>query len=58
MMPKITYFAVLPFSRDADGDFLAQAAIDLRSAAEARATAAKMGMLLEEGILGEWTHSH
>jgi|HubBroStandDraft_6_1064221.scaffolds.fasta_scaffold348238_2 hypothetical protein len=27
-MSRITYFAVLPFSRDADGDFLAEAAID------------------------------
>jgi hypothetical protein len=43
-MPKVTYFAVLPYSRDADGDFLAEAAIDVRSAAEARATAARMGV--------------
>jgi len=61
-MPKVTYFAVLPFSRDADGDFLAEAAIDVRSAAEARATAARMGVAGEavafsktgDPQLGEW----
>jgi hypothetical protein len=42
-MPKITYFAVLPFSRDADSDFLPEAAIDVPSATEARATAPRMG---------------
>jgi len=41
-MPRITYFAVLPFSRDADGDFLAEAAIEMRSAEQAKATAARM----------------
>jgi hypothetical protein len=41
-MPRLTYFAVLPFSRDADGDFLAEAAIEVRSAEQARATASRM----------------
>jgi|HubBroStandDraft_4_1064222.scaffolds.fasta_scaffold2176608_1 hypothetical protein len=41
-MPRITYFAVLPFSRDAEGDFLAEAAIEVRSAEEARAVASGM----------------
>jgi hypothetical protein len=41
-MSRITYFAVLPLSRDADGDFLAEAAIDVRSAAEPRATAVRV----------------
>ena len=38
----LTYFAVLPFSRTQDGDFLAEAAIEVRSAVEARAMAARM----------------
>ena len=38
----LTYFAVLPFSRTEDGDFLAEAAIEVRSAVEARAMAARM----------------
>jgi hypothetical protein len=41
-MPDITYFAVLPFSRTEDGDFLAEAAIEVRSAAQARSTASRM----------------
>lgn len=41
-MPRVTYFAVLPFSRDADGDFLAEAAIEARDAEQARAIAARM----------------
>jgi hypothetical protein len=41
-MPEITYFAVLPFSRTEDGDFLAEAAIEVRSAEQARATASRM----------------
>ena len=41
-MPEITYFAVLPFSRTEDGDFLAEAAIEVRSAAQARSTASLM----------------
>jgi hypothetical protein len=62
-MSKITYFAVLPFSRDADGDFLAEAAIDVRSAAEARATASRMAVADRGAVafcktgdsqLGEW----
>jgi hypothetical protein len=62
-MPKVTYFAVLPFSRDADGDFLAESAIDVRSAAEARTTAARMGVADRGAVafsktgdpqLGEW----
>ena len=41
-MPRLTYFAVLPFARDADGDFIAEAAIEVRSADEARSTASRM----------------
>jgi hypothetical protein len=41
-MPEITYFAVLPFSRTDDGDFLAEAAIEVRSAEQAKATASRM----------------
>jgi hypothetical protein len=40
-MPEITYFAVLPFGRTEDGDFLAEAAIEMRSAVEARVMAAR-----------------
>jgi hypothetical protein len=36
------HFAVLPFSRTEDGDFLAEAAVEVRSAVEARATAARI----------------
>jgi hypothetical protein len=61
-MPKVTYFAVLPFSPEADGDFLAEAAIDVCSAAETRATAARMGVAggavafskTGDPQLGEW----
>ena len=41
-MGTITYFAVLPFSRTEDGDFLAEAAIEVRNADLARATARRM----------------
>jgi hypothetical protein len=41
-MPRLTYFAVLPFSRTEDGDFLAEAAIEVRSAEQARSTASRM----------------
>jgi hypothetical protein len=41
-MPPVTYFAVLPFSRTEDGDFLAEAAIEVRSAQQARTTASRM----------------
>jgi hypothetical protein len=41
-MPEITYFAVLPFSRTEEGDFLAEAAIEMRSAEQARSTASRM----------------
>ena len=41
-MPTTTYYAVLPFSRTEDGDFLAEAAIEVRSAAQARAVASNM----------------
>jgi len=41
-MPQVTYFAVLPFSRTTEGDFLAEAAIEMRSAAQAKATALLM----------------
>jgi len=32
MSNRITYFAVLPFSRTEEGDFLAEVAIEARSA--------------------------
>jgi len=41
-MPRLTYFAVLPFSRTEDGDFLAEAVIEARSAEQAKATASRM----------------
>ena len=41
-MPHLTYFAVIPFARDANGDFLAEAAIEVRSADEARSAASRM----------------
>ena len=41
-MPLITYFAVLPFSRSEDGDFIAEAAIEVRSHEQAKATAMRM----------------
>jgi hypothetical protein len=41
-MPDITYFAVLPFSRTEDGDFLAESPIEVRSAEQAKATASRM----------------
>jgi len=59
----LTYFAVLPFSRTEDGDFLAEAAIEVRSAVEARATAARMAGIGHGAVafsktgdpqLGEW----
>ena len=53
----LTYFAVLPFSRTEDGDFLAEAAIEVRSAVEARATAARMAGIERGGtmvILGRY----
>ena len=62
-MPEITYFAVLPFSRTEDGDFLAEAAIEMRSAEQARATASRMAGVERGAIafsktgdpqLGEW----
>jgi hypothetical protein len=43
MSNRITYFAVLPFTRTQDGDFLAEAAIEARSADQARAIASRMG---------------
>lgn len=42
MSTRITYFAVLPFSRTQDGDFLAEAAIEVRNADQARSTARQM----------------
>jgi hypothetical protein len=48
-MTEIPYFAVLPFSRTEDGDFLAEAAIKVRSAAQARAMAARRGRLQQDG---------
>ena len=41
-MPVITCFAVLPFGLTEDGDFLAEAAIEVRSAEQARAMAARI----------------
>jgi hypothetical protein len=41
-VPRITYFVVLPFARDADGDFIAEAAIEVRNADQARSTASLM----------------
>ena len=41
-MPRLTYFVVLPFARDAGGDFIAEAAIEVRSADQARSTASRM----------------
>jgi hypothetical protein len=42
-VPNITYIAVLPFSRTEAGDFLAEAAIKVRSAEQASAIAARKG---------------
>ncbi len=62
-MSEITYFAVLPFSRTEGGGFLAEAAIEVRSAAQATATASRMAGLERGAIafsktgnpqLGEW----
>jgi hypothetical protein len=62
-MPEITYFAVLPFSRTEDGDFLAEAAIEMRSADQARATASVTAGIERGAVafsktgdpqLGEW----
>jgi hypothetical protein len=41
-MPQVTYYAVLPFSRTEDGDFLAEAAIEVRSSSRAKSTASRM----------------
>ncbi|SDR29446.1 hypothetical protein SAMN05519103_01794 [Rhizobiales bacterium GAS113] len=41
-MATVTYFAVLPFSRGVDGDFIAEAAIEIHGAGQARATASRM----------------
>jgi hypothetical protein len=41
-MPEVTYYAVLPFARTQDGDFLAEAAIEMRSSSQAKATASRM----------------
>jgi hypothetical protein len=35
-MSRITYFAVLPFSREGHGNFLAEAAIEMRSGEQPR----------------------
>jgi len=42
MSNRITYFAVLPFSRTEEGDFLAEVAIEARSADQARSIASRM----------------
>lgn len=63
MSNRITYFAVLPFSRTEDGDFLAEVAIEVRSAEQARATASRMAAPERGAVafsktgdpqLGEW----
>jgi hypothetical protein len=41
-MATLTYFAVVPFSRTVEGDFLAEAAIEMRGAEHARTTAMRM----------------
>ena len=41
-VPQLTYFAVIPFARDVDGNFIAEAAIEVRSADEARSAASRM----------------
>ncbi len=41
-MMTLTYFAVLPFSHSIDGDFIPEAAIEMRGAEQARATASRM----------------
>jgi hypothetical protein len=51
----LTYFAVLTFSRTEDGDFLAEAAVEVRSAVEARATAARIergAVAMPRGVVG------
>jgi hypothetical protein len=62
-MPRITNFAMPPFSRDADGDFIAEVAIEVRSAKQAKATASHMAAAERGAIafpktgdpqLGEW----
>jgi hypothetical protein len=62
-MASLTYFAVLPFSRTEDGEFLAEAAIEVRSADQARAMAARMEGVERGAVafsrtgdpqLGEW----
>jgi hypothetical protein len=59
----ITYFAVVPFSRTNDGDFLAEAAIEVPNADQARMTARRMAGTNRGAIafsktgdpqLGEW----
>jgi hypothetical protein len=62
-MATITYFAVLPFSRTEDGDFVAEAGIEVRNADQARATARGMECAGRDAVafsktvdpqLGEW----
>jgi hypothetical protein len=62
-METITYFAVLPFLRTEDGDFLAEAAIEVRGAEQARAIASRMASVDRGAVafcktgdpqLGEW----
>ena len=56
-------FRCAAFSRDADGDFIAEAAIEVRSAAQAKAIAARMAAAERGAVafartgdpqLGEW----
>jgi hypothetical protein len=63
MSNRITCFAVLPFSRTEEGDFLAEAAIEVRSADQARAIALRMAGAERGAVafsktgdpqLGEW----
>ncbi len=48
-MANITYFAVVPFSRTQDGDFLAEAAIEVHSIVQARNIASRSCRVLEDG---------
>jgi hypothetical protein len=62
-MPQVTYYAVLPFSRTEDGDFLAEVAIEMRSSSQAKSMASRMDGVGKGAVafsktgdpqLGEW----
>jgi len=42
VLPRSPFSPCCPFSRDADGDFIVEASIEVRGAEQARATAASM----------------